>query len=635
MSLHTVNLDNCGEGRILSSLEMLRFLKRLKLRNMRSVTKISVPSLEELVLDGMPDLQTCSCTSVGDMKSSLRVLEIQRCPLLEVFDLFQRGGNYEIEHKSWLPNLRKLIMHNCPHLQVQTPLPPSAIFSKLSINKVSPIMTMEGSSMEKLEISGYSEMMTIDDKILAFHNLKDIKYLEIVNCESLASISFKGLSQLMSLKSLKIVNCRELFSLDDMLEQTHDDMITANDDVLPALESLDIKGCGMTGKWLSLMLRHSPTLKELYLYDCPQLKQLKIEEEGNVQPNLLPAFEASSSDYVDGVVHIPLNLKKIKIGGCPHLIFDGIREGFAGFTSSSQVENRRCVLPQSLEQLDWSDYSRKTLRPCFVGNLTCLKKINVTNGRSLEYLQLDSCAALEQLEIRGCDQLVTLEGLQSLAILRSLTLYENSRLESLQLHSCTSLERLEIWFCSSLVTLEGLRSLVNIKHLELRCRPPAVLPLTTPESSELIEGISSHSLSPFNCELFPALERLVIHDLSPLNTSFCKGLTCLRSLKLVFLDATRLTDEQERALLLLGSLQKLSFWACEDLVDLPAGLGGLPSLKKLDISWCKHISGLPNAGLPPWMEKLVIYKCSDELSEQCRSLATSKLEVKIDGDYVK
>ncbi|KAF7081635.1 hypothetical protein CFC21_085556 [Triticum aestivum] len=641
--LHTVLLEDCGELRI--SLEMLRFLKRLKLSNMQRVSEVSIPSLEELVLDGMPDLQTCSCTSVGDMKSSLRVLEIRRCPLLEVFDLFQKGGNYGIEHKSWLPSLRKLIVCDCPRLQVHTALPPSATFSELSINEVSTIMAMEGSSMEKLKISGDKLLCdTLDDKILAFHNLKDIKYLEILNCKSLTSISFKGLSQLISLKSFKIVHCKELFSLDDVLEQTHDNMIIANEDVLTALESLDIIRCGITGKWLSLMLRHSPTLKELYLYDCPQLKQLKIEEEGNVQPNLLPAFEASSSGYADGVVHIPLNLRKIKIGRCPHIIFDGSREGF---TSSSQVENRRCLLPQSLEHLDWSDYSRETLLPCFVGNLMWLKKLNVRNGRSLQYLKLDSCKALEELEIRDCNQLVTLEGMRSLGTLMSLKLSYNSRLKSLQLHSCMSLERLEIWFCSSLVTLEGLRSLVklkhllilkssalglgslvNLKHLEI-LDSPALDSLTALESTEPAGGISSHSH-----ELFPALESLAIDDLSPLNMSFCKGLTCLRSLRLVYSDARRLTDEQERALLLLSSLQKLGFYACKGLVHLPAGLGGLPSMKKLEIRWCKQISGLPNAGLPPSLEKLVIRYCSVELSEQCRSLATSKLEVKIDGDYV-
>ncbi|KAM3245527.1 hypothetical protein ACQJBY_056700 [Aegilops geniculata] len=353
--LHTVHLEDCGEWRIISSLEMLRFLKRLKLRSMRRVREVSFPSLKELVLDGMTDLQRCSCFSMGDMRSSLRVLEIQSCPALEVFDLFQEDHNYGIEHKPWLPSLRKLIMFRCPQLQVHIPLPPSATFSELLITGVSTIMEIEGSSMGRLicRKSLFHEMMVLNGKSLDFNNLKDIKYLEIWSGRGLTSISFKGLSQFTSLKSLIIGYCRQLFSSDDAPEQSHEDMITANDAALPALESLCIKECGITRRWLSLMLRHSPALKKLHLCDCSQLKQsLNIEEEGiNTQSNLLSAFEASSSGYlseastgyaddtrpssdVDGLVHIPLNLIKIRIENCPHLKFDGSREGFAGFTTS-------------------------------------------------------------------------------------------------------------------------------------------------------------------------------------------------------------------------------------------------------------------------------------------------------------
>ncbi|VAI51936.1 unnamed protein product [Triticum turgidum subsp. durum] len=578
------------------------------------------------------------------MMSSLRVLEIKSCPALEVFDLFQKGHNYTTEHKPWLPSLRKLIICDCPHLQPQIPLPPSATFSELLISGVSTIMTMEGSSMENFKISGDTLLRdTVDDKILAFHNLKDIKYLEILWCKNLTSISFKGLSQLISLKSLKIEYCTELFSLDFVAEHTHEDMITVKDAALPSLESLYIKECGMTGKGLSLMLRHSSTLKELDLIGCPQLKQLKIEEEEKVPASWTSRYlcDASSgyaddtrpSIAVDELVHIPLNLRKITIGGCPHLIFDGSREGLAGITILGEEveeegqENGRCLLPQSLEQLVWYDYSQKTLRPCFVGNLPCLKKLEVNSG-SLEYLQLDSCTALEDLEIRLCEQLVALQGMQSLGTLRSLVLCKNSRFESLQLHSCTALECLEIHQCRSLVSLEGLQSLVNLKHLII-VKSPTLDYFSIMESYEPVEGISSHS-----CELFPALESLETDNLSTLNMSFCKGLTCLRSLRLTHSDATRLTDEQEKALLLLGSLQELQFKHFWHLVYLPTGLRSLPSLKSLEIIFCNSISGLLKEGLPPSLEKLEIYNCSAELSEGCRLLATNKLEVEIDGDYV-
>jgi hypothetical protein len=91
-----------------------------------------------------------------------------------------------------------------------------------------------------------------------------------------------------------------------------------------------------------------------------------------------------------------------------------------------------------------------------------------------------------------------------------------------------------------------------------------------------------------------------------------------------------LTEEQGRALLLVTSLQELEF----DCVDLPAGLHLTPSLKRLQISFCHGISRLLETGLPLSLEELEIFECSEELTNQCRALATSNLRVKINGVLV-
>jgi hypothetical protein len=39
-------------------------------------------------------------------------------------------------------------------------------------------------------------------------------------------------------------------------------------------------------------------------------------------------------------------------------------------------------------------------------------------------------------------------------------------------------------------------------------------------------------------------------------------------------------------------------------------------------------------GLPPSLEELEISDCSEELTEQCRKLATTKLKVETDWEYV-
>src|SRR6185437_8636920 len=124
--LQTLHLEDCRELQVLPSLERLPLLTKLKLRNMWKVRQVTLPSLEELVLIEMPKLERCSCNSVRDLNSSLRVLTIKECGVLKVFPLFESCDKLIIEQKSWLSSLSVLTIHDCPQLIVSNPLPPSS-----------------------------------------------------------------------------------------------------------------------------------------------------------------------------------------------------------------------------------------------------------------------------------------------------------------------------------------------------------------------------------------------------------------------------------------------------------------------------------------------------------------------------
>ncbi|VAH26555.1 unnamed protein product [Triticum turgidum subsp. durum] len=489
---------------------------------MPKVVKISVPSLEELLLIEMPKLETCSCTSMRELNSCLRVLKIKNCTVLKEFDLFGNSHEFKIELKSWLPRIWELIIHNCPLLLVSHPLPSSSTVSRISMSGIPKFPRIDSRSCGSLTIEDrfdkFSDNLSVlDGNILAFHNPRFLTKLTISRCRNLMYISFKGLSQLVSLKRLEIVDCPEPFGFN-----------VPPDHALPSLEYLEIFSCGITWQWLSVILQHAPALTELNLKNCPELESLQLN------------------------------------------------------------------------------------------SCTTLQKLRVYNCESLGTLELHSCTAMEELVIRGA-AVCMLRGSQSL---RQLRLHASQYLESLHLYSCTALQELDIWRCASLSTLVGFQSLGSLRRLILHdcCGLHSCL-----------EGLPEQDY-----ELCPRLEFLEISDFSFLATSFCKQLTSLQRLVISgFAEKTTaegLTDEEERGLLLLGSLTELQFAYYRPLKYLPAGLYRLRSLQVLDISFCPSISGLPD--LPPFLEELKVFRGSEELKRQSKSLVSSKLKVKIDDQYV-
>ncbi|XBI94849.1 hypothetical protein VPH35_031413 [Triticum aestivum] len=121
---------------------------------------------------------------------------------------------------------------------------------------------------------------------------------------------------------------------------------------------------------------------------------------------------------------------------------------------------------------------------------------------------------------------------------------------------------------------------------------------------------------------------------------FCKQLTSLTHLEFSSQGGEQreslvsLTGEQERALQLLTSLQELKFKWYTNLLSLPANLHSLTSLERLSISCCESITRLPDMGLPSSLRHLQLFSCSEELCTQCRIVATKKLRVMIDNQYV-
>ncbi|KAK1685427.1 hypothetical protein QYE76_046275 [Lolium multiflorum] len=664
-------------------------LKELELMDLHVVRELAVPSLEELVLIKMPNLEIC-----GSLTAS---------PPLQF--LPSQG-----DQNSWLPSLRRLTIHDCPCLTVSHPLPPSALISDLSIRGVPTTPNMSiNCGWFTIESN---ELTVLDDRTLAFHNLSGITWLQIISCPNLVSLSSEAFSQLSALANLSIRDCPNLAKSNIMSEVIQENSRSTRSLLLPSLKSLHISTCGIIGSWLTQMLSQTQSLESLLLKDCPAVTFLSISEplETERTSSLVSGVMTSSQD--EHKLKLSYNLlcclKKLTIQRSPDLEFCGGKRDFLGFTSLTELCLFGCpklvsslvghmgerkgdgsveagLLPPSLENL-WISHLPENLQSFIPEGLLYLKKLSLSSPY-LKSVRLHPCIALEELKISGCKHLAVLEGLQFLSSLRGLEIKMNSELScawelklqereqsgnpiqllplsleklniqkltdgvqsglltclptitelairespnltSLQVGCCRALKKLEIRNCGSLASMEGLQLCRNLTSLTV---------FDSPMVGSFLELVPNQQ---GGSEIWSGLEALEISNVSVLSVPLCKQLTSLRRLELGPQVGEQpeimvsLTEELERALQLLTSLQELRFSMCPNLLSFPANLHSLTSLRMLYIWDCKSITRLPDMGLPPSLRSLQLYDCSEELGEHCRRAATKKLRVTIDNQIV-
>uniref|UniRef100_J3L907 NB-ARC domain-containing protein n=1 Tax=Oryza brachyantha TaxID=4533 RepID=J3L907_ORYBR len=545
-------------------LEEMGALKELELMDVPVVEELSVPSLEKLVLIKMPRLQCCS--------------GITASPLLQVL-------TSQVHQKELVSSLRKLTINDCPSLIVSIPIPPSPLISDLSIKGLSAFPTMsiyQGTfSIES------SELTELDGRVLPFHNLKGIRSMYLRRCLNLIHVSSEVFSHLVALERLVIQICPNLLQPQFLSESVRDNSRPNTTDIfLPSLKSLAISSCGISGSWLTQLLRHLQSLECLDLWGCPQIKFLLMSQpaETEVTSSLSSAVPTTTSD--EQVLQILRNLlrslKMLRIWGCPDLEFFGSNGGFGGCTSLVTLELEGCpklvsplvhetnnngLFPTSLQDLKMSCFSTN-LQSYSPRDLHCLKKLSLSSSH-LKSLQLHSCTALEYLHILECQHLGVLEGLQHLSSLRRLDIEMNHELSAawdLKLQEQEQgnnqvgifpLSLKELWIrnieasvhsrllCLPSITKLELWSSPNLKSLQLGyCTALEELAISHCESLASIEGfrfirnlrslsiLHTPSLSPYlqqqgASDIWSRLETLEIDDTSVLCMSICKHLTSL------------------------------------------------------------------------------------------------------------
>ena len=201
------------------------------------------------------------------------------------------------------------------------------------------------------------------------------------------------------------------------------------------------------------------------------------------------------------------------------------------------------------------------------------------------------------------------------APLRKLDVWGEQSMKSMALLSnLTSLTSLSLIRCSNL-TVEGFNPLIIVNLKELQVTSNNTL------AADLLSKVARTKLLPAG--YISRLEKLIVDNICGLLVApICSLLApTLHTLEFQYDGRMKsLTEEQEKALQLLTSLEKLHFLWCYGLQSLPQGLHRLPSLKELHVVGCLKIQSMPKEGLPVSLRKLEMNWRSAEIDEQIEKI---------------
>ncbi|WVZ87173.1 hypothetical protein U9M48_033859 [Paspalum notatum var. saurae] len=547
-SLQSLHLENCSQWRIMQ-LETVTPLQTLKLIKMWNLTNVSVPSLEELVLIELPNVERCIGTYKKDLSSHLRILRIERCGKLKDFSLFQSYNCFNIEQKMWFPFLNKLTIKHCPQIMQWTIIP-----------------LQEMQSLEELELV---DMPTVRQLTVPY--LKKLILIQLPNLECCTSLNEEQLSY--NIEVLQIVKCCKLIRfpvLQVSLSQDEEKECLSNTYELKVHDCPHLTvSCPLPP---SAELPHRVSVSIRGVSAPPAMKMHKdwssftIEsEELRVLDENVVAFSnlASTSNF--------------NIVNCPNLVSVSF-QAFTRLTSLERVEINDC--PRLLSpriMLDRSYNGNNTMcRP-----VPFAKYLTIKSSGMMEELLLPCVRTLE-LTVKDCWKITSgpfscpieeQSRHQSLLYIsptttsaRTTLMRDDRVLLKIPHPLYTFVKKLHISNCPGLVFCSSREGFSTFAFLE---------ELTVTECPQLLMSVVLGNNIPQRCLLPASLNQFEATHLPPmLELYFVGNHTSLR--RLTVWDSPRL---ESLKLFFCKKLEEIEIFNCTNL----SALGGLPYLNYLKI----------------------------------------------------
>ncbi|XP_039168794.1 disease resistance protein RUN1-like isoform X2 [Eucalyptus grandis] len=447
--------------------------------------------------------------------------------------------------------------------------------------------------LKYLDLS-YCESFEDADFLLAF---KKLEVLILYKCERLKQIN-ASIGDMEALLHLDLGECYSLMELPaeigklkalQQLYVNHTALSTLPDSIgsLKNLEFLTVNNTSI--EELPNSIGSLRKLRELRASVCPNLKRILAETMCNLSSLRRLYFNSckrlqSLPDLPFGLTHLHVPYGSCKLTSFSHLthlkelrVWDD-KDFYKRELQSAQLKSSECSQPTNVEE----SKSSQSLNTPFK-----LELLEVKDCRSIETLDVSQSIHLRTLDVRGCHNLLEVQGLDK-------SIY---------------LEKLHVANCNKLVEIQDLDRLENLESLDiLRCTSMERLAL--PKSGRLknlnaqecknlaeIQGLDrSEYLESLDIKGWTSIEKLYLPKSGRLKKlSACKNLAEIQGLdgleNLESLDISGCTSMERLSLPKFKSLEILQARDCANLIEIQ-GLDGLENLESLDISGCTSMERL-------------------------------------------
>ncbi|KAM1099045.1 hypothetical protein ACFX15_005429 [Malus domestica] len=548
-----------------------------------------LPQLKELYVRGMNAVESVGAEFYGKHNLPFRVLET-----LEFVEMqhWKEWLPFQADHEGGaFPCLKTLLVKKCSKLE-----------GKLPENL---------HSLAKLEIVECEELM------VSIANCKQLRRLNIDGCKVLVHTAAKV--EFEWLESLCLSNISEVMSLQTGellkkgLSKVRDLKISGCEEVTSSLKNEEGRLLQQLTSLGSLEIEDNSRLveelgkeaEELQILEC-RIECLELKKCQNLLkvPKGLNQLSSLGIHKCSSLVsfQIPQNLRRIEITWCKSLKSlvdeEAVGSSWSSF-SHSCLEYLSIQGCESLTSLSLSGQLHRTLKHLEIENCDrleliagdgffrdntndCLEYIRIWNCQNLKSLPDGLChlSNLQTLSIRKCGSLVSiprLSGGRRPSNLREISIWDCKKLEALpeDMHNLNSVEELRIDYHEGLTFPPNLTSLGIWKVKSCKSLWELEWGLHRLTSLRLINGKDPDMVS------FPP-------DMVRMETLFPKSLTNLS------IDG-------------FPNLKKLS----------SKGFQFLTSLQSLELFNCPKLASIPEEGLPPSLEELMIYGCP-VLKERCQ-----------------